>query len=80
MLSITIQVTNGVFQGEILPLLIFIFFIKDIWDYFYKAGVKCINFNGKNDLLLLSYADDLVVSYDSPIDVKKKLQILSANL
>lgn len=66
---------NGVLQGDPVSALTFILFISDIESELRKQ-VRGINITIKVDILLLAYADDLVILAESEVDVCKKLRIL----
>lgn len=70
------DVSEGVLQGEILSPLLFIIFLSDIVLFFRAQGVRGIDINNVTDLLMLLYADDLVVFAFSPADLRRKLKIL----
>lgn len=69
-------INEGVLQGELLSPLLFSLFIADIDDFFRKSDMVGINIDNRNDLLLLLYADDLVILADSEIDLARKLRTL----
>lgn len=75
-LSSRIEVTEGVLQGEILSPLLFLLYLADIEKELRRAGVEGINIDGTHDLLLLLYADDLILLADTPRDLRKKLKAL----
>lgn len=70
------DVNSGVLQGEPLSPFLFSAFLADIEEYFRQRGASGINIDGHHDLLLLLYADDLVILSDSPGDLQRKLCIL----
>lgn len=76
-LSLPFEVTTGVLQGEPLSPLFFSLFIADIEEYFRLRGAQGLNVDGVNDIMMLLYADDLVLLSDSPSDLNKKLGILN---
>lgn len=75
-LSRKFDVSSGVLQGESLSPLLFSLFLADIETYFRNRGARGLNIDNRSDLLLLSYADDLVIVSDSPVDLQRKLNIL----
>lgn len=77
-LSKTFQLTTGVLQGECLSPLLFALFVSDIEDFFRNNGARGINIDGHNDLIVLLYADDLVLLSDSQIGLQKDLQLLES--
>lgn len=76
--STTIDVTKGVLQGDSLSPFLFALFINDIEEFFRQNRSKGVNIDGTSDLLMLLFADDIVILGDSPIDVQRKLNILEA--
>lgn len=62
-----IDITTEVLEGDALIQLLFSLFIR---------GLKEIYVNQETDVILLSYADDLVILATSPVDCKKKLNAL----
>ncbi|CAG5102816.1 Similar to RTase: Probable RNA-directed DNA polymerase from transposon BS (Drosophila melanogaster) [Cotesia congregata] len=75
-LSSKFEVTERVLQGEILSPLLFILFLHDIVTFFRDKGAKGFRINNLHDIILLLYADDLVIMADSTADLNKKLIIL----
>lgn len=71
-----IEITEGVMQGEILSPLLFILFISDIEQYFRDKGFMGIPITHLVDLLILLYADDLVLFAYSLSDLRRKLKVL----
>lgn len=55
------QVTEGVLQGETLSPLLFILYIADIEKYFRQSGHREVNIDGVTDVIMLLYADDLII-------------------
>lgn len=56
-----IDITEGVFQSEILSTLLFILFITDIEQIFRDEGLRSIDINGIIDPLFLLYTNDLII-------------------
>ncbi|CAG5073493.1 Similar to X-element\ORF2: Probable RNA-directed DNA polymerase from transposon X-element (Drosophila melanogaster) [Cotesia congregata] len=71
-----VKVTTGVLQGETLSPLLFILFISDIVSFFRDKGLTGLQLNGLRDLLMLLYADDLVILLRRQMDVLKALRAL----
>ena len=64
-LSDPIRVTEGILQGEVLSPLLFSLFIADLEDYLVRRGAREIAISQLVDLLILAYADDIVIVTDS---------------
>ncbi|CAG5084863.1 Similar to jockey\pol: RNA-directed DNA polymerase from mobile element jockey (Drosophila funebris) [Cotesia congregata] len=76
MLSEKFEVTEGVLQGEILSPLLFILYLYDIVKYFREKKAKSIQINSNYDMIMLLYADDLVILSDSILNLRKNVNIL----
>jgi hypothetical protein len=72
-----IPVMKGVLQGETASPLLFGLFVNDMEQYFRERGHHGIPIGGSNDIIVLMFADDIVVLADSPMDLKNKLNCLS---
>lgn len=72
----SVPVTEGVLQGETLSPLLFILYLSDIETFFRENGCIGLNIDGYNDVLMLLYADDLIIFAHSPEDQRKKLRVL----
>ena len=68
----TYEIVEGVLQGESLSPLLFSIFIADMESYFYSLGLNGINVDNYISVLLLFFADDLVILADSKIDLNRK--------
>ncbi|CAG5075373.1 Protein of unknown function [Cotesia congregata] len=76
LLSGAFEVTEGVLQGEILSPILFILYLSDIVDFFRSREALGIQINNVYDLLMLLYADDLVILARTINELKKSLKIL----
>lgn len=76
-LSRPVALTEGVMQGEVMSPLLFALFLADIEDFFRSKGVSGVDVDSGTDILLLLYADDMVVLGHSAIDMNVKMDILS---
>lgn len=74
-LSKPVKINKGVLQGDPLSALAFILFIADIETQLRKH-VNGIKITPLADILMLAYADDLVIFADSPGDAQRKLNLL----
>lgn len=66
-----IKITRGVLQGEILSPLLFLLYICDMEDFFYKKDCRGISINHDIEIMMLGYADDYVMLSDSPLELHK---------
>jgi hypothetical protein len=71
-----ILVTEGLLQGEQLSPLLFCIFISDMEEYFLEQGCTGVEINEKLRVLVLLYADDLILLGDTPEDLQRKLDTL----
>lgn len=71
------EVTEGVLQGECLSPLLFALFLSDVEKCFRDRKFRGLSIDGYNDVIMLLYADDLVLLSDSQGDLNKKLAYLS---
>ena len=72
----SIEVTEGVLQGEILSPTIFALFIADLKNFLLSKGIRGISVTKLAEILLLAYADDIVILVDSPAMMKRTLKVL----
>lgn len=72
-----VDISKGVLQGEVLSPLLFSLFLSDLETYFREKSCKGIRLNVSSDVILLAYADDLVLFADSPFEVNRKLSVLN---
>lgn len=75
-LSEQVQVTEGVLQGESLSPLLFILYIADIELLMREKKLVGVNIDGHTDVLMLLYADDLIILAYSRIDLQRKIRAL----
>lgn len=76
-LSNSADITEGVLQGEILSPLLFILYLSDIDDFFRAKGFDGVWINDHTDVIVLLYADDLILFAHSPLDLRCKLTALN---
>ncbi|XP_057335088.1 uncharacterized protein LOC130673891 [Microplitis mediator] len=74
--SYKFRVTEGVLQGESLCPLLFILFLSDIEEFFRKRNCTGLNLNNISDILMLLYADDMVLLASSPKDLEAIIKTL----
>ena len=72
------NITEGVLQGEVLSLLLFILFISDFERFLREHGLKGVDINGYVDLLLLLYADDAVALAASAVQMHRLICAIEA--
>lgn len=70
------DVTEGVLQGESLSPDLFLLFLYDIERFFRGADARGLDINGINDLLMILFADDMVILAYSHVDLMRKLKLL----
>jgi hypothetical protein len=66
----------GLLQGDPLSPLLFNIFINDIEEFFKCRGFHGVKISDNKDILILAYADDLVIFSKSPVDLRDKLETL----
>jgi hypothetical protein len=71
-----IAVSKGLLQGESTSPLLFSLYTCDIESYFREKGHHGIPVDNRNDILLLMFADDMVILGDSKTDLCKKIKCL----
>lgn len=62
-----ISLTEGVLQGDILRPILFATYVNDIEESFRKHGARGLNVNGLIAILLLAYADDIIILCQSKL-------------
>lgn len=72
-LSKQIGITKGVLQGEILSPLLFALFLSDLKEYMRNKGIRGVSGNHKTEILLLAYADDIILLADTYTGIKSIL-------
>lgn len=75
-ISNSVEVTRGVLQGDTLSPLCFSLYISDMEEYFRERGAKGVSIDRKNEIVIVAYADDIVILAYSYSDLQKKLNIL----
>ncbi|KAI5717270.1 hypothetical protein M8J77_003059 [Diaphorina citri] len=70
------KITKGVITGDSISPLNFVIFINDLEDYLRSHGMEGVSVTSSVDILLLLYADDLILMGSSPVDLQKKLTLL----
>ena len=76
--SMSVDITEGVLQGEVLSPILFALFLADISDFLEKKGIVGVTISCNYDITLLAYADDLVFMANSAVEMKKLLRALHA--
>ncbi|KAL1447284.1 hypothetical protein WDU94_007617, partial [Cyamophila willieti] len=71
-----IKKTKGIMQGDSLSPLIFILVVADLNCYLMDKGFRGIQVDSSTEVILLMYADDLVVLSHSKIDLQKKMKAI----
>lgn len=74
--SKSFPVNEGVLQGESLSPFLFSLFLADIEKFYRDRGFEGLSIDSETDVLLLLYADDLVILGRSPVDLDRKLRAL----
>ena len=71
-----IDIGRGVLQGEVLSPILFSLLIADIENYLRRNNCRGIQINNLIDILLLAYADDIVIMTESPHMLMRALRYL----
>lgn len=71
-----VNITEGVFQGEILSPLLFAIFLADLEVSLRSKGVRGVVLRGLLRILVLVYADDIVLLAESWADMELLLAFL----
>lgn len=69
-------VNKGVLQGDSASPLLFLLFLNDLEEYFRSKGIRGVSLNESTEILLLLYADDLIIFATDRIDLQRKLNCL----
>ena len=75
-LSEIIKILKGVLQGEILSPILFALFLRDLEEFFIRKGIRGVSATHLVEILLLAYADDIVILSDNYIGMKKIISLL----
>ena len=71
-----VKITKGVLQGEVLSPILFSLFIADLEEFLIKRGVRGIAISSLVDILILAYADDLIILVDNASGMMRALKVL----
>ena len=75
-ISMSVNISEGVLQGEVLSPIIFALFLADLLDFLEGKGIEGVNISCNYNITLLAYADDLVFLASSSVGIKKLLRAL----
>ncbi|KAL1448341.1 hypothetical protein WDU94_000009 [Cyamophila willieti] len=70
------KINKGLMQGDSVSPVLFLIFLNDIEDYFKNKGFNGVQVNHREDILLLLYADDLIIFANNKMDMQRKLNTL----
>ena len=70
------QVTRGVLQGESLSPTLFALLLSDLEEFLLSKGCIGISIDCRTRVLLLAYADDIVLFADTPTELRRILDAL----
>lgn len=71
--SDSFDVPAGILQGEPLSPTLFALFLSDMEEFFRSRGLTGLDIDGYHDVIMLLYADDLIILSDSEISMRRKL-------
>lgn len=77
-LSEGVDITEGVLQGEILSPLLFAIFLADFEDFLKRRGIKGVLITIFLRIILMAYADDIVLFAISWEDMEQLISHLKA--
>lgn len=74
--SKNMKINKGIPQGETLSPLFFILFMSNLETFLREEGVTGAGLGGSLEILLLAFADDIVILGDTAQDIQRKLNAL----
>jgi exonuclease III len=72
-----IRVAKGVLQGDSISPLLFSLYIRDMELFFREKGLHGVTVDGSHDILMLLFADDIIILADCKADLRNKLKCLA---
>ena len=72
-----VKITKGVLQGEILSPILFALFLADLEDFLKSKDIRGISITHKHEILLLAYADDIVLLAENVVMMNRILKALA---
>jgi exonuclease III len=72
-----IPISKGVLQGEAASPLLFSLYLNDLESFLRRRGLNGIPVSRGSDILMLMFADDIVILADSSVDLRNKLIALN---
>lgn len=72
----SVRITRGILQGEVLSPTLFTLFLADLEEFLIDRGIRGVSLNHAMTMIILAYADDLVLLADSPGEMKRILLAL----
>ena len=72
------RVTRGVLQGEILSPILFALFLSDIETFLRERGCRGVSIDSSSEILLLAYADDIVILSNTRLELRRQLNALNS--
>ena len=76
-LSESIPTTKGVLQGDNMSSTLFNIYLSDIETHFRSKKLSGVSIDNNTDVIMLAYADDIVLLSDSQKDMQIKLDTLA---